>query len=93
MNASIRRTLCRFAAASTVSVSAAEDMLARRRRLDRPLRVSGMRRADIDRRDLRIVEHRLVAAVGATIEIGSELLRIGQLAGADGDEFARARLR
>src|SRR6478735_8901851 len=68
-------------------------MFPRLRRLDRPLRVPRVRRADVDGLDRRVVQHALVAAMRlCPTKILGELLRIGQLAGTHGRQVAGVRL-
>ena len=66
-----------------------EHMLAGLRRLDRPFGVAGMRRRDVDRLDLGIVEQRLVAIEDSRAgELLGEALLL-RVAGSDRDESCR----
>ena len=68
-----------------------EDMLAGLRRLDRPFGVAGMRRRDVDRLHLGIVEQRLVAIEDARAgEFLGKALSL-RVAGSDRDQRAAAR--
>ena len=68
-----------------------EDMLAGLRRLDRPFGVARMRRRDVDRLDLRIVEQRLVSVEDARAGERLGEARLLRVARADRDELPGPR--